>query len=121
MEKKNNPNWILRIGVFGVIAAVLYICISPTPERTPDKNFDAYTAAIIEVKSYLKSPSTAEFQPYSASMVTPLSEDTYTVSGYVDARNSHGATTRSTFIVKVKGSGYKWQTEALVLDKKKLK
>lgn len=120
MEKKNNPNWILRIGVLGVILLVIYMFWT-TPSETTDPKMDAYTAATIEVKNYLKSPSTAEFQPYNASMVTPLSEDTYTVSGYVDAQNSYGATTRSTFIVKVKGSGYKWQTEALVLDNKKMK
>lgn len=121
MEKKNNPNWILRIGIFGVIAAVLYICSSPTPERIPDKNFDAYCAAKNEVERYLKAPSTAKFQPYSAYLVAPIDDNTYTVRGYVDAQNTFGAMIRSNFIVKIRGSGSRWYTESLVLDDKRLK
>ena len=61
--------------------------------------FDAVVVAEKAVKSKLKSPSTAEFCSHKEYSIT-CSGDTWTVSGYVDAQNSFGATLRNDFTVK---------------------
>jgi|GEM_PF-2959289 len=60
--------------------------------------FDAVVVAEKAVKSKLKSPSTAEFCSHKEYSIT-CSGDTWTVSGYVDAQNSFGATLRNDFTV----------------------
>lgn len=61
--------------------------------------FDAVVVAEKAVKNKLKSPSTAEFCSHKEYSIT-CSGDTWTVSGYVDAQNSFGATLRNDFTVK---------------------
>ena len=61
--------------------------------------FDAVVVAEKAVKNNLKSPSTAEFCSHKEYSIT-CSGDTWTVSGYVDAQNSFGATLRNDFTVK---------------------
>ena len=61
--------------------------------------FDAAVVAKNIVKGKLKSPSTAVFCEQSEYNITCL-DDTWTVSGYVDAQNSFGATLRNNFTVK---------------------
>lgn len=60
---------------------------------------DAITIAEKTVKSQLKSPSTAKFCSMSSYTVS-CSGNTWTVSGYVDAQNSFGASIRNNFTVK---------------------
>ena len=53
------------------------------------------------VKEQLKSPKSAEFPRYSEKFVT-RNGDTVTVSAYVDAQNSFGATIRENYIATIK-------------------
>ena len=62
--------------------------------------FDAITIAEKEVKKQLKSPSTAKFCKTSEYTVT-VNKNKWTVSGWVDAQNSFGATLRNTFTVTI--------------------
>lgn len=59
---------------------------------------EAFTVAEAMVKQKLKSPSTAKFCTVSQSTITH-DGDVYTVSGWVDAQNSFGATLRSNWTV----------------------
>lgn len=61
---------------------------------------DAWSAAVSVVSGKLKSPSTAEFCSKSSATIKKVG-DTWTVSGYVDAQNSFGATLRNDFTVKI--------------------
>ncbi len=59
---------------------------------------DAFTIAQKIVKENLKSPSTAKFCSILQASVSN-SGNSYTVTGWVDSENSHGATLRTNFIV----------------------
>lgn len=61
--------------------------------------FDAEVIAEKKVKEKLKSPSTAKFCSHEEYTIS-VSGNTWTVSGYVDAQNSFGATLRNTFTIK---------------------
>ena len=62
--------------------------------------FDAFVAAKSVVKDNLKSPSTAKFCSTNDAAIT-RSGNTWTISGWVDAQNSFGATLRNNFTVKI--------------------
>lgn len=59
---------------------------------------EAFTVAEAMVKQELKAPSTAKFCTISQASITH-DGDVYTVSGWVDAQNSFGATLRSNWTV----------------------
>ena len=59
-----------------------------------------YSEAKDIVKSKLKSPSTAQFGSISETKITSIN-NTWTVSGWVDAQNSFGATIRSKYTVQI--------------------
>lgn len=61
---------------------------------------DAWYEAMVQVKSHLKSPSTAKFCSITSATIT-RDGNTWTVKGYVDAQNSYGATLRSDFRIKI--------------------
>lgn len=61
--------------------------------------FDANVIAERIVSSELKSPSTAKFCKESECTIS-VDNKTWTVSGWVDAQNSFGATLRSNYTVK---------------------
>lgn len=61
--------------------------------------FDAFVIAEKTVKAQLKSPSTAKFCKTTEATIS-CSGNTWTVSGWVDAQNSFGATLRNNFTVK---------------------
>lgn len=62
--------------------------------------FDAFVVAKKVVEDKLKSPSTAKFCDTRDATIS-LSDNTWTVNGWVDAQNSFGATIRNTFTVKI--------------------
>lgn len=64
----------------------------------------AITAAKMAVEEHLKSPSTADFCSQSE-MTISNSGNSWTVSGYVDAENSFGATVREYWTVTMTVSG----------------
>jgi hypothetical protein len=74
---------------------------------------DAYAMSQEFVKDILKSPTSAQFQPYTSARVTVVySEGWYLVSGVVDAQNGFGAMLRKSYICKLRPvAGQKWQAE----------
>lgn len=74
-----------------------YIEVSDSGDRA-----FAWTVAQKEVKSMLKSPSTAKFPFSSISNGVEITHNgtTYIVNAYVDAQNSFGAEVRNNFTVK---------------------
>lgn len=64
-------------------------------------NSEAFTVALEVVRQNLKSPSTAKFCKYTeASCTYNASTNYWTVTGWVDAQNSFGATIRQNFTAK---------------------
>lgn len=64
---------------------------------------NAWVCAQDYVERQLKSPGSAKFCSYrDASVSYSSSTDKYTISGWVDAENSFGATLRSNFTVTLK-------------------
>ncbi len=59
--------------------------------------YDAWAAAIDVVKSQLKAPSTAKFDETKTSLV----DNSWIVTGTVDAQNSFGVSLRNNFTVKI--------------------
>lgn len=107
----------MRAGfLIGSIAVLLAGCGEGTPEQrdlSDCKPRNVYDIATQFVERRLKSPSTADFGPFSDAKVTSLTPEQNTackflVEGYVDAQNGFGAMIRNQFIVtlsKVKGQG----------------
>lgn len=90
----------LAVGLFG------YFTYSGTASKSVSSGKDSfgntanYASQIAQtiVEDELKAPSTAKF----SGIKTSLKDDTWTVSGNVDAQNSFGATIRNSFIVVFK-------------------
>lgn len=113
-----NSGLLVKIVIFVIIVAIgfgIYSCVngcgcssnsSGSGYSSKDKDsyghdkFDAITIAEKEVKAQLKAPSTAKFCRSSEYTVS-RSSNTWTVSGWVDAQNSFGATLRNNFTVKI--------------------
>lgn len=72
---------------------------SSMEDRYGHDKYDAIVIAEKVVKAKLKSPSTAKFCS-SSSCTVSCSDNTWTVSGYVDAQNSFGGTVRNNYEVK---------------------
>ena len=62
--------------------------------------YNAAAVAEATVKAQLKSPKSAKFCSANEMTIT-YNESTWTISGWVDAQNSFGATVRSNFTVKI--------------------
>lgn len=73
---------------------------NPEEDNFGHDEHDAWTAAKDIVESNLKSPSTAEFCSFSSAAIQ-RDGNTWTITGYVDAQNSFGATLRNNFTVKI--------------------
>jgi len=65
------------------------------------------------VTSELKSPATADFPNLPEITFKKVGDCSYTVSGYVDAQNSFGATVRSAFDARTAGGKTSGQTVIL--------
>jgi hypothetical protein len=101
--KKRNGGPSVSLIIVGSIAIItLLVKMLPESEvkRTYIDKHDAKIVAEDEVKSRLKSPSTAEFSDWGRTEVTPI-ENGYKVEGYVDAQNSFGAMIRHNYSVEV--------------------
>lgn len=124
-DMKNNVlntknKYLLALLVIGMIISMIILInysISRPHISSPNKtitsnqgnetNRSAFDMATYCVRQKLKSPSTADFPAYSDDYISH-SDDEYTVSAYVDAQNSFGATVRTYFIVRMTRSGYNW-------------
>ncbi|HEX4054697.1 MAG TPA: hypothetical protein VHX86_10570 [Tepidisphaeraceae bacterium] len=83
------------------------------------RSHDAYTMSQEFVKDQLKSPATAQFQPFDSPKVSvTYSDGWYTVYAVVDAQNGFGALIRSSYICKLKPiGGDQWQADSTdILD-----
>ena len=137
-----NPQQVKPIGcaaffVIGFIIFGIAKCSSCGSNNAADKTpptYDppstemAYIQSIDFVKQYLKSPSTADFDTFSASpnILTPTSNQ-YVISYHFDAENSFGAKIRSTYTCALKYlSGNpadinSWELERLIIDGREVK
>ncbi|MBQ7119638.1 MAG: hypothetical protein IJO09_05440 [Oscillospiraceae bacterium] len=77
---------------------ILVFSFSACGEHKFDE-YDAMSIAENAVEQRLKSPSTADFSSRSETSISN-SGNSWTVSGWVDAQNSFGATARSNYTVK---------------------
>lgn len=113
MQKKTSGcAWLFLIGF---IVSIFIVALgtdsnSGTSSSEPDPRTDAIVMANHFVEKNLKSPRSAKF-PRSAdeyqvyALEGPGFENSYEVTGYVDAQNSFGADIRSRFIVQIKDLG----------------
>lgn len=113
--RKGPPKWlgiliaVLLIG--GMVAlAVTVIFAEKTFDETEKDDYgnttaDVWSAAKDTVSSKLKAPSTAKFCTRSEATIE-RSNNRWTVSGWVDAQNSFGATIRNDFTVVIVYSGH---------------
>jgi hypothetical protein len=128
-QKKPETKHIFRFGVTMAVIYVIYLfskcpdSSSTSSEYYGDSKISAYTSAEIFIKSRLKSPATAKFQPFDESMVS-YSGDEYIVTGYVDSQNSFGALIRSHFRAtlkkKPKNSVGRMDVVGLIFDGEKI-
>lgn len=100
---KNFKNGIISLVVLVLIVTAVIVLVPRNPEGVDSYGHDwADTLVIAEdaVKEQLKSPSTAEFSPKDETTFE-IDENVWTVSGWVDAQNSFGATIRNSYTVKI--------------------
>jgi len=78
------------------------LACSSTGEKSGHDKVEALTAAQLEVRENLKTPSTAEFPWVKAEdVVEQIDDNTFFVKGYVDSENSFGAMIRTYFTCTV--------------------
>jgi hypothetical protein len=90
------------------IVILIYIIDAATRDKTKSSNdkrtyiseLEAKIVAEGQIKTVLKSPSTAEFSGVGDTKYTPITNG-YTVRGYVDSQNSFGATLRSNYSIDI--------------------
>lgn len=85
-------------------------------------NIEVCVEAQMQLKNYLKSPSTAKFPSCSTFSITKSENETYTVNSYVDSQNGFGAMVRSNWTVKYHYLGENnVSIDSVVMDGKTLK
>lgn len=95
---KNNNKKLFIIAVIIAVVLVFLIVSCQGGGHVGSRKVKAWTCAQTIVKDNLKSPSSAEFCSINDATIEN-SGDKYTISGYVDADNSFGASIRSEFTV----------------------
>lgn len=94
---------------------------SKAEDSTSMQNY-AYVISTNFVKDYLKSPSSADFDYFTASPTISLTNGIYTVNYHFDADNSFGAKIRSQYTCDLRYLGGKpeskssWELRALQID-----
>lgn len=84
--------WILAVGVW-------VYKIPPAEPMGPNNDVWVQVQAQEVLKDYLKSPSTAKFPSTSNVTIERYKDNFFKVSSFVDAQNSFGASSRSTWYV----------------------
>lgn len=122
-EKKTGGKWwlFLILGIFlaCVISATTTINGESVFKREyteDDYKASCYSLAEQQVKEYLKAPSTAKFCPMRDTEFHSLGGNIYTMSGWVDAQNSFGASLRTVWGVMVSVEGERMKLEMLTID-----
>lgn len=127
-EKKRGPIWLLLV-IVGFLLFVAFSGLSSgsgayrSSSGTRQKSYSeadyksaCYSLAEEQVKKHLKAPSTASFCRMSEASFSKDEENTYVMTGWVDAENSFGAKLRSNWGIKVKVSGEKMTMVRLIID-----
>lgn len=116
-EKTQETIALILFGVIALCIIVLFsMCVFGRKGDDSIGESDAWVCAQDIVEKNLKSPSSAKFCLMSEATIHYNGEDgggsRYTVSGYVDAQNSFGATIRQNFTVNltVTKDGYRRAT-----------
>lgn len=93
---------IMPFVVLAIIGSIIFMIVDSNND--PDEFDEGYmrSIAIEEVEERLKAPSTAKFGDWEETE----QDGTWTLTGYVDAENSFGATVRNRFRVVIKDNGY---------------
>lgn len=99
VEKKNKsiPQLIV-VGLLGLIFS-FQSCSMDTEKPLSERytKIQAKVFAETQVKTRLKSPSTAEFNWNADDNIEKVNDTTFLVTGYVDSQNSFGAALRSNY------------------------
>ena len=74
---------------------------------------DAWVFVQLEVEARLKNPGSASFPFGGHRDVVDLGRERYSISSYVDAKNSFGATVRTRFSATIRKVQGGWQVEAI--------
>ena len=121
--KKGPSAFLIFLLIMGVILVPYWLFHGGTGAATGQKTYTeddykaaAYTMAEEQVKKHLKAPSTASFCRMSETSFTRDEENTYVMTGWVDAENSYGAKLRSIWGIKVKLDGEKMTMVRLIID-----
>lgn len=121
--KKGPRPFLIFLLVMGVILVPYWLFHGGTGAATGQKTYteDDYKAACYslaeqQVKEYLKAPSTAKFCPMRDTEFRSLGGNIYTMSGWVDAQNSFGASLRTVWGVMVSVEGERMKLEMLTID-----
>lgn len=115
-QKTQDTLALIMMGVTVLAIIVLFAMCAFGGKSDKIGESDAWVCAQDVVKKNLKSPSSAKFCLMSEATIHYNGEkdggSLYTVSGYVDAQNSFGATIRQNFTVNliVTKDGYKRAT-----------
>lgn len=95
--------------LFALLIATVLLNSGCGPSEPPAKGSDTGAARYMAqefIKDTLKSPSSAEFSDSSETRVRyDSADDSYYVSGWVDAQNSFGAKLRSRYVCTVRNTG----------------
>lgn len=85
-------------------------------------NTEVCVEAQMQLKNYLKSPSTAKFPSCSTFSITKSENETYTVSSYVDSQNGFGSMIRSNWTLEYHYLGENnISIDSVIMDGKTLK
>lgn len=106
-----------------VVTVVAVLCVffscrnyKPSPESIAEGDrAEAWYYAQQFAKKELISPKTAEFPSIHTEgvKVTTIAENSFFVTGFVDAQNSYGAMIRKRFEAEITHVGNKWRLERL--------
>lgn len=112
---------IILLGVIFACAFILFTINSinlggkatPTPD---DGRSSAFYACEEFSKTFLKSPSSADFQHYQADAVTILEPNRFDVRLYVDSKNALGVMLRSNVHCVIEHQGDNWKLADIKID-----
>ncbi len=103
-SQEEKTKGVISLVVLALVIGVAVYGFSGSGSQEGEDSFGhdwavAMTVAEKAVKSELKSPSSAEFSSKNETTIN-VSGNTWTVSGWVEAQNSFGATIRNSYSVK---------------------
>jgi hypothetical protein len=139
MENQNSNGSVPKKKVSRKMLIILGVCIliwlpllfsnngnsSNSLPKEKDYSITAYVQSKGYVKTFLKSPATANF-PYMDYQAKNLGDNRFIVSSYVDSQNAFGALLRSNWVVTIQylgGDDYEsdnWKLETMTINGEKV-